>query len=187
MFGDFETAISLVAEELEQELIDALESGNEVIVVSIYRSGDDSNMQKPLHTVQIMFDLLQKSPEILNSKTLIWHKLFGAFQLPIFLSQNHENPNTKKSIAMFFAFFFVNALERTSPDFVLMAIQTDVSSINAERYKVVLSSVFNFLMLQRLLQETLKDLLLEDSLQLNRQIRLNGTKADFVYDINSST
>jgi hypothetical protein len=46
-------------------------------------------MQKPLHTVQIMFGLLQKSLEILNSKNLIWYKLFGAFQLPIFLSQKH--------------------------------------------------------------------------------------------------
>jgi hypothetical protein len=68
-----------------------------------------------------------------------------------------------------------------------MAIQTDVSSINAEQYKIVLSAMFNFLMHQRLLQETLKDLLLEDSLLLNRQIRLNPAKAAFVHDINYST
>jgi hypothetical protein len=83
--------------------------------------------------------------------------------------------------------FFVNTLERKSPDFVLMTIQADVSSINAEQYKFVLSAMFNFLMHQRLLQETLKELLLEDSLRLNRQIRLNGAKALFVHDINYST
>jgi hypothetical protein len=74
MLRDFEAVVSLVAEELEQELIEVLEFGNEVIGMSIDPTGDDPNMQKPLQIVQIMFDLLFN----------FWHKPLVLFNFQTF-------------------------------------------------------------------------------------------------------
>jgi len=181
MLGDFQAAVSLVADELERELVEAIQSGKTLRVSSIDRVGDDPLLKKPYETVLMAFDLLSKTPESGPYLEKLWRFLFLAFQLPLFLAKNSNDIESNQAMTLFFSFFVVAVLSKTSPDFVLDTLKRDFCSMDSIQYKNVFGSVFKYLDYQKMLSSNVQSLLLEDCLKLYHESLAITTKAATVF------
>ena len=112
----------------------------------------------------------------------MWKDTFLAFQLPLYLVCGQDiSPDTKTAITLFFAFFVVEALQRTSPENIFNVLKSDFCSIDQQQYRNVLSAVFKYLDYNQMLSNTVIELLLEDCIQLYKKSNLTKTRAAFAY------
>lgn len=185
MLGDMQSAVNLVADELEFVLVEAINSGHKIIAPSIDLVKEAPELKKAYDTVIITFDLLSKAPEVGQLLDRMWKDIFLAFQLPLWLSSKIEDVDTKSAITLFFAFFVVESLTRSKkPENILEILRRDFSGIDIDQYRQVLSAVFKYLDYQEMLSNTVIELLLEDCIDLYKKAVQIKSRAAFVYHIN---
>jgi len=182
MLGNIEAAASLISEELENDLVSVCDSNMTVNVPSIDRVADDKLMRKPFQTLQIAFNIVDLAPKLGQTLQKMWKGLFNAFQLPLWLSQALTNVDTKKSIILFFAFFVVNAISKTTPEFVLEELTKSCSSLDTMQLKKVLKPILGYLNQQNMLNSTVQGLLKEDCYSLFRKAFTMKSKSAIVYN-----
>ena len=184
MLGDMQSAVNLVAEELEADLVDAIQSGKEIKAPSIDLVKEEPELKKAYDTVVITFDLLSKAPNQLSDR--MWKDIFLAFQLPLWLVQQSKDENLQTSICYFFAFFIVETLQqnRSSPENIFNTYELQFKEINQMLYRKSLSAVFKYLDYNQKLSETVIQLLMEDCINLYGKAQRTKTRAAFIYRIN---
>ena len=198
MLGDMQSAVNLVAEELEADLVEAILSKHHICAPSIDLVKEEPELQKAYQTVVITFELLSKAPNQLTDR--MWKDIFLSFQLPLYIIQpknldspESENeliqdvdPDTRRSICYFFAFFIVETLSqnRSSPENIFTTYQLQFKEINQILYRTALSAVFKYIDYNQKLADTVVQLLMEDCINLYDRAQLTKTKAAFVYNTN---
>ena len=181
MLGDNEAAVKMISEELQQELVEIIHSGKKVRVTSIDRVRDDDNLIKPYNTIYLAFDLLDKTPELGLMLDEMWRDIFKAFQLPMYLIEKVQDSKTKNSFILFFAFFIVEVIPKTSGDFVMNTLNRDFKIMSQKLLKDVLQAVFMHFDYQKMLSGTVRSLLLEDCKTLRAEASLINTRAANVW------
>ena len=89
MLGDMQSAVNLVAEELEADLVEAILSKHHICAPSIDLVKEEPELQKAYQTVVITFELLSKAPNQLTDR--MWKDIFLSFQLPLYIIQPKNN------------------------------------------------------------------------------------------------
>ncbi|OHT06641.1 hypothetical protein TRFO_25249 [Tritrichomonas foetus] len=199
MLGDMQSAVNLVAEELEADLVDAIQSRQRINAPSIDLVKEEPELKKAYETVLITFELLSKAPNQLTDR--MWKDIFLSFQLPLYLIQPKSydaegnecpmlvpevDPDTRRSICLFFAFFIVETLQqnRSSPDNIFTTYQLQFKEINQILYRTALSAVFKYIDYNQKLSDTVVQLLMEDCINLYDRAQRTKTRAAFVYTTN---
>ncbi|KAH0786236.1 RING zinc finger-containing protein [Histomonas meleagridis] len=180
--GDIQAAVNLVAEEIEAVLVEAIQKGGVIYAPSVDLVKEAPELKKAYETVLVTFDLMSKAPKVGQLLDRMWKDTFLAFQLPLYLACKCPIPETKNAITLFFAFFVVEALQRTSPENVFHTLKSDFCSIDQIQYRKVLSAVFKYLDYNQMLSNTVIELLLEDCIQLYYKANLMKTRAAFAYN-----
>lgn len=185
MLGDMQSAVNLVSEELEANLVEPIQSGQPINAPSIDLVKEEPALQKAYNTVVITFDLLSKAPNQLTDR--MWKDIFLSFQLPLWLiQQENVDENLKRSICYFFAFFIVETLQqnRSSPENIFNTYELQFREINQKLYTTSLSAVFKYLDYNQKLAETVIQLLMADCINLYGRAQRTKTRAAFVYHTN---
>ncbi|KAH0788596.1 vacuolar protein sorting-associated protein 8 isoform X3 [Histomonas meleagridis] len=180
--GDIQAAVNLVAEEIEAVLVEAIQKGGVIYAPSVDLVKEAPELKKAYETVLVTFDLMSKAPKVGQLLDRMWKDTFLAFQLPLYLACKCPIPETKNAITLFFAFFVVEALQRTSPENVFHTLKSDFCSIDQIQYRKVLSAVFKYLDYNQMLSNTVIELLLEDCIQLYKKANVLKTRAAFAYN-----
>ena len=177
MLGDNESAVKMISEELQQELVEILHSRKKLRVSSIDRVRDEPNLVKPYNTIYLAFDLLDKTPELGVMLDEMWRDIFKAFQLPMYLIEKVLDTKTKQSFILFFAFFIVEVIPKTSGDFVMNTLNRDFKIMSQKLLKDVLQAVFVHFDYEKMLSGTVRSLLMEDCKTLRVDAALIKTRA----------
>lgn len=180
MLGNYEDAVQLVGDELERILVLKIRSGVPLRVQSIDLVGEDESLKDAYKTVLLVFKLLEKTPEVGQNLEKMWQNIFLRFRLPLWLSKSIPDLESKRSITYFFAFFVVESLARTNPQFTLGILKRDFSSMDPGQYKKVLQVVFQYLNDRRMLNTTVKSLLLADCIELSKRAIECKTKGKYI-------
>ena len=172
--GDIQAAVNLVAEEIEAVLVEAIQKGGNIYAPSVDLVKEAPELKKAYETVLVTFDLISKAPKVGQLLDKMWKDTFLAFQLPLYLVCGQDiSPDTKTAITLFFAFFVVEALQRTSPENIFNVLKSDFCSIDQQQYRNVLSAVFKYLDYNQMLSNTV--------IELYKKSNLTKTRAAFAY------
>jgi hypothetical protein len=182
--GDVQSAVNLVAEELEAVLADAVRQNDSFNVVSLDLVKDEPALAKAYETLMIAFELLAKTPERGGLLESVWKNIFRAFQLPLWLSGEKREAGIKRSMTLFFAFFVVESLSRTKVETVYNILRRDFCPIDPIQYREALAAAFKYLDYNAMLSKTVISLLKEDCVDLHERATLTKTRAAFVYNTN---
>lgn len=177
MLGDNQSAVQMVSEELQQELVEILHNKKKPRVLSLDRVGDDKYLKVPYHTILLAFELLAKTPSLGMKLDEMWRDIFRAFQLPMYLTARIMDQETKSSYNLFFAYFIVELIQRTSGDFVMATLHRDFSIIPEMQMRSILLSVFKHFDYQKMLSSAVTALLLQDCKTLRVDATLVRSRA----------
>ena len=162
MLGDNQSAVQMVSEELQQELVEILHNKKKCRVASLDRVGDDKYLRVPYNTIQLACDLLAKTPSLGTKLEEMWRDIFRAFQLPMYLTAKIPDLETKKAFNLCFAYFIVELIQRTSGDFVMATLHRDFSIIPELQMREILLYVFKHFDYNKMLSTAVTALLLQD-------------------------
>lgn len=180
ILGNYPAAVTLMADEIEYELTTIIKKHKSVYVPSIDTVKEAPELTTAYNDVQLSFELLQSAPDVGDMHDKLWRSLLLGFQLPLWLTKDLSDPGTAKSLTIFFAYFVTEALNRSTPQHILLILRKDFASMDQYYYRLVLQLVFKHLSYQEMLNNTVHQLLLEDCLHMYKQAVLVRSRGAFI-------
>lgn len=143
--SETQKAIELMANENERILIDLIQEEKDIILTSADRVAEEPLLREALDNIKLAIQTAEKAPNAKDIVVNMWKTLFQSFQLPIWLSQNKSSANTKQAIALFFAYFIVEALGRANIEMIFSLLRQEFRALDALQYRYIFSFLIGYL------------------------------------------
>ncbi|EAY19445.1 hypothetical protein TVAG_101630 [Trichomonas vaginalis G3] len=182
---DIPHAIELLGKEIERELFITMEKecGKEMNIKSIDRVPSEPKLKKALANLDMAFQLLAKSPRQGAALDQIWKNLFLGFKLPMYLSQKEKYRSLSQGISLFFSYFIVQIIARSTPELALDILSNDFQFLNTDQNRLIFESVFRYLNYQNVLSNNVEDMLIVDCKSLRQGIGFMSSQANTAFEV----
>ncbi|EAX94197.1 hypothetical protein TVAG_479620 [Trichomonas vaginalis G3] len=174
--SESQKAIELMAGENERLLVTLIQSGQEIILTSADRVQEEPLLKDALENIKMALTTAEKAPNAKDIVTKMWKTLFQSFQLPIWLSQNKSSPQTKQAIALFFAYFIVEALGRANVDLIFSLLRQEFRALNSSQYRNIFSFLIGYLGYRYNLSQNVESIYMEDCRKMRELAELTRTR-----------
>lgn len=182
---DIPHAIVLLGKEIERELFIMMEHeySHEMDIKSIDRVPSEPKLKKANQNLDMAFQLLAKSPRQGPALDSIWRHLFCGFKLPLYLAQKDKYKTLSEGISLFFSYFIVQIIARSTPELALDILETEFTFLNTNQNRLVFESVFRYLNYQNVLSNNVENMLIVDCKSLRQDIGFMYSQANTAFDI----
>lgn len=173
MIGKPTSGMHLISDEIEYNLYTMIKKNVPLKIPTISRVAFIDEISTPYKLVRLAIDVLDNSPAVGHTLEKMWHLIFKAFQIPLWMACTEvKDEVARDGYFTFFSFFAIEALQRTDPQFIIEILHGDYQFMPDQQKRAVIRAIFAFLNQCKMLSKAVESLLLADCIKLSEEGRI---------------